>query len=252
MASRDVDKMSGKDIDRFWGYVRKEPNGCWIWTGYIGLASGRFRHGIMTITRNYKTFEIQARVVSFFLHFGRLPTNKLVTSCNNGLCVNPDHIFEGIVKYNPSTIEHVGDCHCTGKKCPECKEVLCIKRFTPDPIAPSGLRSTCHQCSNIRSKRHRLGMSRDEHETIIAKSGGKCAICGTESSDLQVDHDHDPIIGHTREMLCPRCNNRLRFVEGISPGTETWDTAPYKRYLKRHSGPFDLVEATSLLEGLEI
>lgn len=206
--SIDVIELSGSDIDRFFSQIRKEPSGCWIWAGTTSTTSSATPHGVFSIQNNGHRVQLTARWVSFIWHFGRLPTNKLVTSCGNTLCIAPDHIHEGIIKYDPSTIEHVSeDCHCTGKKCCDCKEVLCIRRFGSNRFMRDGLQVRCLKCNNKTAKRMRYGISRTEHQTLIDQSSGKCDICGIVTDDLDIDHNHTT--GQVRGMLCTRCNTRL-------------------------------------------
>jgi hypothetical protein len=49
------------------------------------------------------------------------------------------------------------------------------------------------------------------YEERLAKQQGLCAICGRPMKRAYADHDH--ATGQPRELLCPRCNTGLGFVE---------------------------------------
>ena len=70
-----------------------EPNsGCWIWLGNIGsrTKNGKNHYGLIG-QRHLKAHRVSYRVFK-----GRIPYGKLVLhSCNNSLCVNPEHLRVG-------------------------------------------------------------------------------------------------------------------------------------------------------------
>jgi hypothetical protein len=57
--------------------------------------------------------------------------------------------------------------------------------------------------------RRTFGISQADYETLLAKQGGGCAICGKPPGNtaLHVDHDHET--GKVRGLLCVGCNNAL-------------------------------------------
>jgi len=76
---------------RFFRFVDKQPDGCWLWTGSTcGTKStyGHFRH-----TTNQNDPKIKAHIWSYQHHVGPVPDGmELDHLCRNPLCVRPDHL----------------------------------------------------------------------------------------------------------------------------------------------------------------
>lgn len=91
----------------FWDKVNKRENGCWEWTG--SHISGRYgsikRGGKTLLTHRY----------SWYLAYGEFPDKNICVchKCDNGFCVNPDHLFEGTQQDNIDDM-HNKDRHAKG------------------------------------------------------------------------------------------------------------------------------------------
>jgi hypothetical protein len=54
----------------------------------------------------------------------------------------------------------------------------------------------------------------DSYELLLARTGGKCQICGRTRRLMNVDHDHaKPGVPNVRGLLCVKCNVGLGLFE---------------------------------------
>lgn len=81
MAEKTGIEWCDSSKEAFLSKIRKDPNGCWIWTAAInGNGYGRFR-------------EWSAHRFSWLLHKGEVPAGLYLDHlCRNRACVNPDHL----------------------------------------------------------------------------------------------------------------------------------------------------------------
>lgn len=101
---REEINLEPRDIERFWKYVQKQENGCWL------FAIGE-RYGRMTIRRRSQV----AHIISWRIHRGAVPKGHVVMhNCptgDNPRCVNPDHLKTGTQTENMQDMVQKGRCN---------------------------------------------------------------------------------------------------------------------------------------------
>lgn len=86
-------------IERFMSKTKVNGNGCWIWTGVIGSHKRYGTCGLMG--KN-----MLAHRASWTLFRGEIGDLFVLHRCDNGFCVNPDHLFLGTQKDNVLDMEN--------------------------------------------------------------------------------------------------------------------------------------------------
>lgn len=93
--SKQVPTLSKEDVARFWGNVERDTNerGCWLFTGSVNSNGyGRFFVGGKHIYAHRIAWQL----------VGREPPPDLLIchTCDNSLCVNPDHLIAADIATN--------------------------------------------------------------------------------------------------------------------------------------------------------
>jgi len=135
--------------------IKKTKKGCWNWTASLG--PGRYGK----IRYLGKTF--RAHRASYILFNGEIPRGKLVChSCDNPLCINPDHLFIGSQKENIRDMDSKNrraDLKGENHPCNKLKitDILEIKKLLSLNISQKIIakKFNCHQSniSNIKRKK---------------------------------------------------------------------------------------------------
>ena len=95
-------------------------------------------------------------------------------------------------------------------------ERLCKARDCDNPRTTSGEYCPMHYY-RPRKRLYRYGLTVEAFEQLLARQGGRCAICRTDTPSGAkgvgwcVDHDH--VTGQLRGILCGSCNSGLGMLQ---------------------------------------
>lgn len=86
-------------IERFWSNVdRSCVSGCWPWMGQKDNKGGRrsVQYGRFTFSVGGLSRKVAAHRLAYLVAKGAIPEGLLIRhTCDNGICVNPDHLITG-------------------------------------------------------------------------------------------------------------------------------------------------------------
>jgi hypothetical protein len=90
--------------DRFWSKVDQSggPDACWEWT------ASRHQQGYGVFGYKGKVQKAHRVAYAFAKNNGELPANKVLHSCDNPPCCNPDHLWEGTQQDNMDDMKRKG------------------------------------------------------------------------------------------------------------------------------------------------
>lgn len=75
--------------DRFYEKIYFSPDGCWYWAAAWTAKTG---YGKFTICGD----DVDSHRASYIIHKGKIPKGMVIMhTCDNKLCVNPDHLVMG-------------------------------------------------------------------------------------------------------------------------------------------------------------
>lgn len=117
---------------RFWNKIRV-TKGCWLWTG---CTRGSKEYGAI----RFKSKLYRAHRFSWIIHYGPIPEGILVLhTCDNPLCVNPNHLFLGTHEDNIEDCKNKGRLNRpkgeqNGRSKLSYEDVLLIKRRLKEGI----------------------------------------------------------------------------------------------------------------------
>lgn len=90
------------DSRRFWVQVRRDPSGCWMWSGSTN--PNGYGHVTLHGVRG-------AHRIAWALMNGPIPAGRVVMhGCDNPPCVNPDHLSLG------SQMDNIHDAIAKGRR----------------------------------------------------------------------------------------------------------------------------------------
>jgi len=108
-------KLTAKQEQNFFNKVLVIPGSCHEW---IGSLDGK---GYGTVRLNSKNH--RAHRVAFCIQHGYMPNQLVLHHCDNPVCVNPNHLYEGDHRQNTLDARNRGRLPYTKLTCDQVREI---------------------------------------------------------------------------------------------------------------------------------
>ena len=97
-----ITEWCNRHPERFWLRVNKrEAHECWEWTGSVCSRKPHRAYGRIEYRKNNKTYHLLAHRLSYALNVRPIPEGFIIChTCDNPICVNPDHLILGTHRIN--------------------------------------------------------------------------------------------------------------------------------------------------------
>lgn len=137
-----IDKhFYGSTEERFWHYVRKQPDGHWMWNGPVNSTKPGRDYGRLFDSDTGRS--VLAHRYSFELHKGPIPNGKEPDhTCRIPRCVCPDHLEDVTHRTNVRRGESPAAKHARKEHCG------CGRPYDITIVTKNRRRRACSECRN--------------------------------------------------------------------------------------------------------
>lgn len=155
-----LDELPRETIEQYLEKYINKTESCWLWTGH------KASNGYGVVSFGSKRFRAHRKV--YEIKFGPIPDNLLAChTCDNRICVNPDHIFIGDYQANNDDMSQKGR-HWQQQKthCPKGHELV-AGNLVLNLLKKTGRRK-CLLCTKEQANKYARKIARqkaDEHAT---------------------------------------------------------------------------------------
>jgi hypothetical protein len=193
--------------ERFWKKVTKAlENECWLWTGCKQGSNG---YGYFRISKD--AGNQVAHRFSYELHKGQIPMGMIVChTCDNPICVNPNHLFVGTHQDNAIDRE--------SKKRSDYSKITKLTEKQAQEIKSSNLSQSSLSKLYKVSRRTIASIQCGEtwkhvrtHIQVTSSTEYVCVVCNN-SCTKTIYKDNGYKYRKIRDDVCLRCNKALALL----------------------------------------